>query len=62
MKSEQLRVAAGAPLLQATGAVYDANDDVIEAFEVQYRPDVVRLRFDSLQSAEDVVEGGARGP
>jgi len=62
VKSEQLRVAAGAPLLQATGAVYDANDDVIEAFEVQYRPDVVRLRFDSLQSAEDVVEGGARGP
>ena len=61
-RSEQLRVAAGAPLLQATGAVYDANDDVIEAFEVQYRSDVVRLRFDTLQSAEDVVGGGARGP
>src|SRR5262245_24710671 len=43
-QSSQLRVAAGSPLLQATGAVYDANDDVIEAFEVQYRPDMVRLR------------------
>jgi GntR family transcriptional regulator len=60
-RSEHLRVAVGAPLLQATGAVYDANDDVIEAFEVQYRPDAVRLRFDTLQTAEDVV-GGARGP
>jgi GntR family transcriptional regulator len=62
LRSEQLRVAAGAPLLQATGAVYDADDDLIEAFEVQYRSDVVRLRFDTLQTAEDVVEGGARGP
>jgi GntR family transcriptional regulator len=62
VRSEQLRVASGAPLLQATGAVYDGNDDVIEAFEVQYRPDVVRLRFDTLQSAEDVVGSGARGP
>jgi len=62
VRSEQLGVAAGAPLLRATGAVYDANDDVIEAFEVHYRSDVVRLRFDTLQSAEDVVEGGARGP
>ena len=62
VRSEQLGVAAGAPLLRATGAVYDGNDDVIEAFEVHYRSDVVRLRFDTLQSAEDVVEGGARGP
>jgi len=61
-RSAQLGVAAGSPLLQATGAVYDADDDVIEAFEVQYRSDVVRLRFDTLQTAEDVVEGGARGP
>jgi GntR family transcriptional regulator len=61
-RSAQLRIAAGSPLLQATGAVYDANDDVIEAFQVQYRPDMLRLRFDTLQTAEDVVEGGARGP
>lgn len=61
-RSAQLGVAAGSPLLQATGTVYDADDDVIEAFEVQYRSDVVRLRFDTLQTAEDVVEGGARGP
>jgi GntR family transcriptional regulator len=61
-RSAQLRVPAGSPLLQATGAVYDAEDDVIEAFEVQYRPDMVRLRFDTLQTAEDVVEEGARGP
>lgn len=61
-RSSQLHVAAGSPLLQATGAVYDSNDDVIEAFEVRYRSDVVRLRFDTLQTAEDVVEGGARGP
>jgi GntR family transcriptional regulator len=61
-RSEQLRMAAGAPLLQASGAVFDGNDDVIEAFEVQYRPDVIRLRFDTLQSAEDVVGGGARAP
>ena len=55
LRSEQLHVPVGAPL------VYDANDDVIEAFDVQYRSDVVRLRFDTLQTAEDVV-GGARGP
>src|SRR5262245_42463244 len=61
-RSAQLRVAAGSPLLQATGAVYDADDEVIEAFEVQYRPDIVRLRFDTLQTAEDVVEGSARAP
>jgi GntR family transcriptional regulator len=60
--SEQLRVAAGAPLLRASGAVYDGSDDVIEAFEVQYRSDAVRLRFDTLQTAEDVVGGGARAP
>lgn len=62
VRSQQLRVAAGAPLLQASGAVFDANDDVIEAFEVQYRSDAVRLRFDTLQTAEDVVNGGARPP
>jgi GntR family transcriptional regulator len=62
VRSEELRIAAGSPLLQATGAVYDANDDLIEAFAVQYRADVVRLRFDTLQTAEDVVEGRARGP
>jgi GntR family transcriptional regulator len=57
-RSEKLRVAAGAPLLQASGAVFDARDDVIEAFQVQYRPDAIRLRFDTLQTAEDVVDGG----
>jgi GntR family transcriptional regulator, N-acetylglucosamine utilization regulator len=62
VRSEQLRVAAGAPLLQASGAVYDGSDDVIEAFEVQYRSDAVRLRFDTLQTAEDVVDGRARAP
>jgi len=62
VRSEQLRVAAGAPLLRASGAVYDGRDDVIEAFEVQYRSDAVRLRFDTLQTAEDVVGGGARAP
>ena len=61
-RSAQLRVAAGSPLLQATGAVYDADDEVIEAFDVHYRPDIVRLRFDTLQAAEDVVEGSARAP
>ncbi len=61
-RSEHLRVAAGAPLLQASGAVFDAADDVIEVFEVQYRSDAVRLRFDTMQSAEDVVGGGARAP
>jgi GntR family transcriptional regulator len=55
VRSEQLRVAAGSPLLQATGAVFDAHDDAIEAFEVQYRPDAIRLRFDTLQTAEDVM-------
>jgi GntR family transcriptional regulator len=62
VRSEQLGIAAGAPLLQATGAVFDADDDVIEAFEVQYRSDVVRLRFDTLQTAEDIVAGRARSP
>ena len=62
VRSEHLRVAPGAPLLQASGAVFDGDDDVIEAFEVQYRSDAVRLRFDTLQSAEDVVGGGARAP
>jgi DNA-binding GntR family transcriptional regulator len=61
-RSAQLRVAAGSPLLQATGAVFDADDELIEAFDVQYRPDIVRLRFDTLQTAEDVLEGDARGP
>lgn len=61
-RSELLRVPVGAPLLQATGAVFDAHDDVIEVFEVQYRSDAVRLRFDTMQSAEDVVGGGARAP
>jgi hypothetical protein len=55
-------VAIGAPLLQASGAVFDADDDVIEVFEVQYRSDAVRLRFDTIQSAEDMVGGGARAP
>jgi GntR family transcriptional regulator len=59
-RSEQLRVPAGSPLLQATGAVYDADDDVIEAFDVEYRSDVVRLRFDTMQTDEDVV-GNAAG-
>jgi GntR family transcriptional regulator len=61
-RSAQLRVVAGSPLLQASGAAYDADDDIIEAFDVQYRPDIVRLRFDTLQTAEDVVEAGARAP
>ena len=60
--STHLRVAAGSPLLHAIGAVYDADDAVIEAFDVQYRPDMVRLRFDTLSAAEDVVEGSARAP
>ena len=60
--SSHLRVAAGSPLLHAIGAVYDADDAVIEAFDVQYRPDIVRLRFDTLSAAEDVVEGSARAP
>src|SRR4029453_7111879 len=47
---------------QASGAVFDADDDVIEMFEVQYRSDAVRLRFDTIQSAEDMVGGGARAP
>src|SRR5436190_10000775 len=42
VRSAQIGVAAGSPLLQATGAVYDADDDVIEAFEVQYRPEPCR--------------------
>jgi GntR family transcriptional regulator len=62
VRSEQLGVAAGSPLLQAAGAVFDSDDDVIEAFEVQYRSDAVRLRFDTMQTAEDVVGGGARAP
>jgi GntR family transcriptional regulator len=61
-RSEQLRVAAGSPLLRASGAVFDGDDDVIEAFEIDYRADAVRLRFDTLQTAEDVVDGRARAP
>jgi GntR family transcriptional regulator len=62
-RSERLRVAIGAPLLQASGVVFDAEDDVIEVFEVQYRSDSVRLRFDTIQTAEDMVGGGgARAP
>ena len=61
-RSDHLGVAIGAPLLQASGAVFDADDDVIEVFEVQYRSDAVRLRFDTIQSAEDMVGGGARAP
>jgi len=60
--SAHLRVAAGSPILHALGAVYDADDAVIEAFDVQYRPDIVRLRFDTVSAAEDVVEDSARAP
>jgi GntR family transcriptional regulator len=61
IRSEQLRVAAGSPLLQASGVVFDVDDDAIEAFEVQYRPDAIRLRFDTLQTAEDVMGKGKLG-
>jgi GntR family transcriptional regulator len=61
-RSAMLRVPPGTPLLQVSGTVCDESNEVIEVFEVQYRTDLIRLRFDTLQSQEDIVAAPARGP
>jgi GntR family transcriptional regulator len=60
-RSALLRVPSGTPLLQASGTVFDENNEVIEVFEVQYRTDLIRLRFDTLQTQEDIVGTPAGG-
>lgn len=61
-RSALLRVPPGTPLLQASGTVFDEANEVIEVFVVQYRTDLIRLRFDTLQSQEDIVAAPARAP
>ena len=61
-RSSLLRVPPGTPLLEASGMAFDEADEVIEVFDIQYRADLIRLRFDTLQSQEDVVAAPARPP
>jgi GntR family transcriptional regulator len=60
-QSVLLRIPAGSSLLIARGTSYDAEDKAVEHFQVRYRPDRIRLRFDSHRYAEQVVPATRKG-